>query len=527
MSVPPHPPPRPARALPAVPNLEQQKKQARELLEAARAHDLTALRRFRDHHPRIAALPDAEWPRARLALHDAQLVIAREYGFPSWPKLKAHIDTAVAAQHTRPFVRELEYYDERAQGLLAVLPDGAPTTVAQVRSWHPALGDASDETIRSAAASGTFTLDDARLVYARQHGFETWDRFSEQLRRLDSGDASEPLMDVLEAGRNEDWSRVAEILRAHPDLTRTRGTNGNTLLNLACSLVACPVPETPGAESGSEEDRLLPVRMLIAAGADPNQANERGWTPLHQAAYRNDPEMVALLLAAGARTDLEAHGTGGTPLAVSLFWGHREAAELLAGVEIVPRNLRIAAGLGRTDLVERCFAADGRLTTEARAGRGFYRPHSGFPFWRPSGDPQESMDEAVVWAAKAGRSEVMPILIERGARVDADPYRGTPLIWAASNGRVEAATWLLDHGADVNRRATFGGLSHGQGVTALRVAAQQNDLETVRLLVERGADLTIQDELYHGTPASWAAHFEATDVAVYLDGLIDRSTPQS
>ncbi|MGH7525724.1 MAG: hypothetical protein ACREMX_03375, partial [Gemmatimonadales bacterium] len=175
-------PPRAARTLPAVPNLKQQKKQARELLDTARAHDPVALGRFREHHPRLATLPDAEWPPAHIALHDAQLVIAREYGFPSWPKLKAHIDAAVAAQRTRPFVRDLAYYDERAQGLMAVLPDGAPSTVAQVRSWHPAFADAADEAIRSAG----LTIDDARLVYARQHGFATWGRFADHLQRLEA-----------------------------------------------------------------------------------------------------------------------------------------------------------------------------------------------------------------------------------------------------------------------------------------------------------------------------------------------------
>ena len=44
---------------------------------------------------------------------------------------------------------------------------------------------------------------------------------------------------------------------------RARGTNGNTLLNLACSLIACT---TPGVEDAG---RLTPVTRLLAAGADP------------------------------------------------------------------------------------------------------------------------------------------------------------------------------------------------------------------------------------------------------------------
>jgi signal transduction histidine kinase len=55
-----------------------------------------------------------------------------------------------------------------------------------------------------------------------------------------------------------------------------------------------------------------------------------------------------LMLAAGAKTGLSARGDGGTALVAALFWGHREVVTLL-GVE--PRNLRVAAGLGRVDLI--------------------------------------------------------------------------------------------------------------------------------------------------------------------------------
>ena len=512
-------PPRPARALPAVPSLEQQRKQARELLDAAHRGDPDALRRFRERHPQLAAVQGDASSASELSLHHAQLVIAREYGFASWPKLKAHIEATLGTRHTRLIERELSYYDDRAHGLLEVLADGAASTIEQVRSWHPGFTRAPDDAIRSAARTGTFTLDDARLVYAREHGFSSWQDLAQYLSRVNLGEAGEPFMQVVEAGKRLDFPRVLELFRAHPDLVRARGTNGNTLLNLACGLAPCAVPaneEEREAIASMDGDRLAPVRLLLASGADPNQANDRGWTPLHQAGYRNDPEMAALLLEAGARVDAEAHGSGGTPLVVALFWGHREAAEVLAEAGTVPHNLRVAAGLGRRHLVEECFTNDGRLTAAAHVSRGLYRPHSGFPAWRPSDDPQEVLDEALVWAAKSDRVEVMPLLVERGARVDADPYRGTPLIWAATKGRIAAARWLIEHGANVNQRATFGGPSHGQGVTALHLAAQSGQLEMVRFLLDRGADPTIKDDLYGGTALGWAEHGEAMDVVAYL-----------
>ena len=71
-----------ATQLPGRPNLDQLKRQAKELLRAARAHDPAALARFRTL-PAFARASDAELARATFALHDAQSVIAREHGFDS------------------------------------------------------------------------------------------------------------------------------------------------------------------------------------------------------------------------------------------------------------------------------------------------------------------------------------------------------------------------------------------------------------------------------------------------------------
>lgn len=418
----------------------------------------------------------------------------------------------------RPVARERQYYEERADGLRTVLPDGAAATIEQVRAWHPAYASATDDAIRGAGASGAFTIDDARLVYAREHGFADWAAFMQHLERIATGAVREPFLELLEAGKAGEMQRVAALLRAEPDLVTARGTNGNTLLNLASSLVPCPAPRAaPDRESAAAAaERLAPLRMLLAAGADANQGNDRGFTPLHQAGYRNDPAMASLLLEAGARSAAEAHGEGGTPLAVALFWGHREVAGVLAAVGVAPSNLRVSAGLGRTDLVRECFAADGSLTTAARAGRGFYRPHSGFPTWRPADDAQQVLDEALAWAARSDRVETLPVLLERGARIDTDVYRGTPLVWAAATGRADAVRWLLDHGADPNQRSTFGGPSHGEAITALHVAAQSDSLAVVALLLERGADAQLRDALYGADAASWAEHGGAKQVVDHL-----------
>ena len=72
-------------------NLENQRKQARSLLNAARAGDARALRRLAALHPRQPKATTAA-AKPRWSLHHAQLVIARERGFKSWAKLKAHLE---------------------------------------------------------------------------------------------------------------------------------------------------------------------------------------------------------------------------------------------------------------------------------------------------------------------------------------------------------------------------------------------------------------------------------------------------
>lgn len=488
-------------------NLEQQKKQARELLRAVRSGNGDALARLRRQHFRWAQVDDAT-ARQEVALHDAQFVIAREQGFASWTKLKAHAEPSAQARTTRIFVPDVQWIADRVQGLLRTRQSAGPAAVEQIREWHPGFAGCSDEEILAAP----FTEADARLVYAREHGFDSWDELRQRVERLardSSAAATEPFLAGFQALQSGDVDALNELLRRNPRLARERGTNGNTLLNLAGSVAA----------KAERSVALALVQALLAAGADVNDANDRGWTPLHQAAYSNQCDVAGLLIDNGADLETEAHGAGGTPLVAALFWGNREVADLLGRHSLAPGNLRVAAGLGDRALLAGCFNSEHGLTPEACAARGFYRPHSGFPDWRPSADAQEVLDEGLVWACKSGRVEVLGQLVAAGARLDADPYRGTPLIWEAWCNRIEAVTWLLEQGADINRKATFGGLSHGQGVTALHMAAQRGRLAVVQLLVERGADVTIRDDLYHADAAGSADYFGQIEVRDYLRGV--------
>lgn len=488
-------------------DIAQLKTQSRELLRAIRSGDADALMRLRRHHKRWASMGEAA-VQQQASLPDAKYVLAREHGFASWKALENTIAPSSKPRHTRLFVTDPEWMAERARGLLRTRASAGAAALEQIREWHPRFSGLSDEEILEAS----FTEADARLVYAREHGFETWDELRRRMNVVAANPAemaAEPFLAAFTALQAGDLAVLNALLKGTPQLAAERGTNGNTLLNLAVSIAG--KPDWTGG--------LGAVEALLDAGADPNDGNDRGWTPLHQAAYANKPEIAARLIAKGAELDAEAHGAGGTPLACALFWGHLEVADLLANHLVTPGNLRMAAGLGRTELVNACFQTDGSLTPEACSARGFYRPHSGFPDWEPSTDAQEVLDEALVWACKSNRWQILEQLVRAGARLNADPYRGTPLLWAAACNRPETVQWLLDHGANVNEQATFGGSTHGKGITALHLAAQHGHLAILKLLIAGGADRNLREALYHSTAESSAAFFKQFEAREYLRSL--------
>jgi hypothetical protein len=80
------------KPLPAQPSLEQLKKQAKELVKGHRAQEASTLALIREFLPSLAKKTDEEIILFPFALHDAQSVIARQYGFPSWNQLRDHAE---------------------------------------------------------------------------------------------------------------------------------------------------------------------------------------------------------------------------------------------------------------------------------------------------------------------------------------------------------------------------------------------------------------------------------------------------
>ncbi|HET7346514.1 MAG TPA: ankyrin repeat domain-containing protein, partial [Acidobacteriaceae bacterium] len=141
-----------SRRLPERPHLEIPKREARELLEACRRSEQDALERMRRRHPKLknaAAIP------LNLKLSDAQLVVAREYGFSSWAMLKQRIGAEAPARALCDAI----WADDRAT-VVAILRANPEMLHLPVLSgnWGPPMSHAANlgrmEIVRACAELG-------------------------------------------------------------------------------------------------------------------------------------------------------------------------------------------------------------------------------------------------------------------------------------------------------------------------------------------------------------------------------------
>ena len=175
------------RSLLPKPLLENLRKQAKRLQKAWQAGDEVTLGRIRATHPQYADASDDALRAAKPRLTDCQLILAREAGFDSWPAMKVAYSPesksgAKVLRH-RPFVKEIQYYSDRAAGLRSVHKTGQRRALELIRRSHPRLAAASDDAIREAKIS----QEDAELICAREHGFLDWTSFSSHIESPDQG----------------------------------------------------------------------------------------------------------------------------------------------------------------------------------------------------------------------------------------------------------------------------------------------------------------------------------------------------
>jgi hypothetical protein len=340
----------PVRRLASNPNLDHLRYQAKDLLKEHAARDAGAAQRVREFHPRFRRATDADIFAAHLKLSDAQLTIARESGFPSWARLKRHIEEpTLTDQLNLPHHERIE--DQVFRRAVDLIDAGDVAGLRAYLHQHP------------------------KLVH--QHvGFEGWNYFYSPTllefvaeNPVRHGKLPANIVDIgkviLDAGPAQSEINETLMLVATGSVPRECRTQ-IPLINLLCDYGADPNSAIRAAASHGEmeavgslirrgaridlpvaaalgrlEDfcRLLPashsddrhlalalasqfgqveiVRMLLDAGEDPNRYNPVGGhshsTPLHQAAFNGNDDMVRLLVERGARLDMKDVLWRGTP----------------------------------------------------------------------------------------------------------------------------------------------------------------------------------------------------------------------
>ena len=214
------------------------------------------------------------------------------------------------------------------------------------------------------------------------------------------------------------------------------------------------------------------VLALLQAGADPNDSNERGITPIWYASQNGHAHVVQPLLQRGAAAQSVALCEG---VPIPAIWiaaqeGHADVARLLLGAGADPNATRGSDGC--TTLWQPVFR--GHLDVVRLLLEGGADPNVG------DGNTRST---PLMNAASMNRVEETRLLLKSGANVDASQINGyTALLHAAFEGHVEVARILLQAGADVDH-------TNNQGHTPLHVALRKKQKDVALLLLRHGACL--------------------------------------
>ena len=228
----------PTRKLREHPDLEQLKRQAKELLESFLAGEHEAVAEVNAHYRE--AVPNT------FALHDAQLVLARAYGFESWPKLKAFVD-GVTAQRLVEAAKADDVAQVRA--MLKARPELVHSWNHNFQLMHYAVFNRSTEMTRvlmehgANARNGIYPHADATspLTIAVERGYDEIAaiiREGEQSRGQAKGIAGQDqqaLRELMQAIRSGDISAALARIDADPSLLDLPIRESWTILDVAAS----------------------------------------------------------------------------------------------------------------------------------------------------------------------------------------------------------------------------------------------------------------------------------------------------
>ncbi len=483
----------PERDLPARPNLEQYKKQAKGLVRDCGRGLPAALARVRRHHPRFHKLPEPEIRAMKISHTDAQLILAREHGFESWPKFADHIETVNRIRSVGSLKDPVATFIE-----MACVPrhtwhgSGTLEHAETILARYPRVAESNVYTaaiLGDEAAVRRFLSRDPQSATAKG-GPHAWDAltylcFSRYLR--------------IDQTRSELFVRTARAL-LHA------GASANTGWT---EMIDHPNPRPTwesaiyGAAGIARHAEL--TRLLLARGADPNDEE----TPYHVPEGR-DNEIVKILLESGRLNE--------TSLTCMLLrktdWHDEEGVRLVLEHGANPN---IVTRFGDNAL-HHALRRDNSLITI-----GSLLDYGADPAVKNTRDGRS----AISLAAHRGRGDVLILFKQRGIALDLDGVDrliaacatgdrkaidsitvgdpqlaqqlladgGRVLAEFAGNGNVEGLRCLLEFGVGVASLYREGDayFDIAKDSTALHVGAWRARHSAVKELIERGAPVNALD----------------------------------
>jgi ankyrin repeat protein len=495
----------PTRRMREHPDLGQLKRQAKELLSAFKARDSAAVEEVNAHYERAQD--------ATFALHDAQLIIARSYGFDSWPKLKAYIDGITIGR----LIEAVRAGDaERVRTMLKARPELAEMTVSygdEHRAIHYAVMHRYAEITRllmqkgANPRAGIHPHRDATSAWtlARERGYDEIVAIIEEEEER----RAKPVRDRATAPAPEPRDEAERTAVANGDLRwlRARLAEGK-LLNYVRwdggGLLTVAV----------QNNRLEVLRFLLDCAFDPDErvsSGEGDWItfsqgyPLWHCSALGRREMAELLLDRGANPNVHVDSSGSP---VYSAYSHKQwhMVELLrARGGVVTGD--IAAIYRETDLARQMLTDD---------------EHGVLPqSMRPSDKPLA--EELLRFAADGGATEIVRMALERidWARRDArwfgmlaaplSFWHHIPWLYAGNKGfdrksYLECFRLILN-ACDVNVVGGFGRTILHEIAAMGNWIGEDEVAAFGRAALESGALMAGRDEILSSTPLGWACRW--------------------
>ncbi|XP_054584257.1 ankyrin repeat and SOCS box protein 3 isoform X2 [Eptesicus fuscus] len=255
----------------------------------------------------------------------------------------------------------------------------------------------------------------------------------------------------------------------------------------------------------AREGNVQVLRKLLKKGRSVDVADNRGWMPIHEAAYHNSIECLRMLINADSSEDYIRRKTfeGFSALHFAAHRGHGKIVQILleAGADPNATTLEettplfLAVENGRMDV----------LRLLLRYGANVNGSHS-MCGWN-----------ALHQATFQENTEIIKLLLKRGASKECqDDFGITPLFVAAQYGKLESLSILISSGANVNCQAL-------DKATPLFIAAQEGHTECVELLLSSGADPNLYcNEDSWQLPIHAAAQMGHTEILALLIPLTNR-----